>query len=146
MKNKIIIITLAIFIVSVSMSSVFAEEARIGTRQFDVPNGYTISENGPDIVLTGNNQEITVTNTNMGHINVKTQMESEGYTYVSSSNEQKSSLFCEIMHFEKGNVHADAYVLSGPGAEFTIIAIDYSGNPIQGNLANAVDEIINDLV
>ena len=140
MKNKIIISILAIFIIGGCLAAVYAESAQIGSFNFDVPSGYSISDSSNSkVVLDGpNNKEIIVTTDLVDKASITKYMEGEGFKFTTTSSGEatvydsdgstKGSYSYDAYSYSKGAESATAYVLNKNGVDFTVIYIDPSGN------------------
>ena len=85
MKNKTIISILAIFIIVGCLAAVYAEEAHVGSFDFNVPSGFKITESDTNnVVLEGNNKEITVTIDKVDQGSITKYLQSKGFKYDST--------------------------------------------------------------
>ncbi len=158
MKNKIIISILAIFIVGCGLATVYAEDAHVGSFDFDVPAGFTIKEsNSSNVVLEGNNKEIIVTTDCTDQASITKYMSDKGFRYTTSGSgnvttydkdgSQDSSYSYVSYTFSKGSESANAFVVNKNGVDFTVIIIDHSGSSSNSFMMDSdVSTIINDIM
>lgn len=158
MKNKTIISILAIFIVVGCLATVYAESAQIGSFNFDVPSGFKITEsNNNDVVLDGNNKEITVTTDKVDQASITKYLESKGFKYDSTfsgnsttynyggSTPTSSSYSYVAITFSKGSETATAYLLNKDGVDFAVIVINHFGSDgfsIDDDASSIIDDIM----
>ena len=159
MKNKIIISTLAIFIMACCLAAVYAEEAHLGSFNFNVPDGLKITDSSSsNVFLEGNGKEIIVTTeyTDLGSITK--YLKDKGFQYgasfsgesstVSANGSSKGSYSYDTYSFSKGSESANGYVLNKNGVNFAVIVIDHSGSSSTPGFVMDVDvsRIINDIM
>lgn len=158
MKNKTIISILAIFIIVGCLAAVYAEEAHVGSFDFNVPSGFKITESDTNnVVLEGNNKEITVTIDKVDQGSITKYLQSKGFKYDSTlsgnstvynyggSAPTENSYSYVAISFSKGSETAIAYMLNKDGVNFAVILIDHSGGDTFG-IDNDASLIINDIM
>ena len=158
MKNKIIISILAIFIIGCGLATVYAEDAHIGSFDFDVPDGFTIKEsNSSQVVLQGNNKEIIVTTECTDQPSITKYMDDKGFKYTTSGSgnvttydrdgSQQNGYSYTSYSFTKGSESANAFVVNKKGVTFTVIVIDHSGSNSNSFIMDSdVSSIIRDIM
>lgn len=158
MKNKIIILILAIFIVGCGLATVYAEDAHIGSFDFDVPDGYTIKEStSSKVVLEGNNKEIIVTTECTDQPSIVKFLDDKGFQYTTSGSgnvttydrdgSQENGYSYKSFSFIKGSESATAFVVNKNGVDFTVIVIDHSGSNSNSFVMDMdASKIINDIM
>lgn len=158
MKNKIIILILVIFIVGCGLATVYAEDAHIGSFDFDVPAGFTIKEsNSSNIVLEGNNKEIIVTTDCSDQPSITKYLEGKGFKFTTSGSGNTTTYdkdgsvdnaYSYLSYtFSKGSENANAFLLEKNSVKFTVIVIDHSGSSSDSFVMDMdASTIINDIM
>ena len=157
MKNKIIISILAIFVIGGCMAAVYAEEAHLGSLEFDVPSGFTISESSSsNVILNSSTKDIIVTTEHTDQASVTKFLQAKGFTYTTSMSgnstvydkdgSTEGSYSYVAYSFAKGSEKATAYILNKNGVDFSVIIIDSSPTGSSLMMDTDVSSILKDIM
>ena len=157
MKNKIIISILTIFVIGACLAAVYAEEAHVGSLNFDVPSGFTISEStGSNVILNSSSKDIIITTEYADQAAVTKYLGAKGFKYTTSMSGNSTvtgrdgssggSYSFVGYSFAKGSEKATAYILNKDGIDFSVIVIDRSSTGSSLIMDTDVSSILKDIM
>ncbi|MBQ2654533.1 MAG: hypothetical protein IJF83_13350 [Methanobrevibacter sp.] len=157
-KNKSIFALFVIFILAMSVATIYAENASVGSLSFEVPSDLKIVDKN-DTGITFNNDDgdkiIIDENINTGDV-ANAYLQSEGYSFDTSFNVNRTTyspsgsttaaFSYQLLQYSGNNGYALVYVFNKDGADHTIIAftdsIDAAGGPMSDSV-DGVDDLID---
>ena len=138
MKNKFIISILAVFIIAGCLAAVYAETAQINSFDFDVPNGFKVSDSSSSkVVLNSTSKDIIVTTDIVDQSSITSYMQAKGFTYTTSivgnstvtsaSDSSAPGTYSYVGYtYKKGTQEATAFVINKDGVDIAVIVINRS--------------------
>ncbi|WP_458404414.1 hypothetical protein [Methanobrevibacter sp.] len=150
MRKNLIIMLLAVFIISCSVTAIAAESSTIGDHTLDVPEGYKISEttDTQGTYIKDNDHVIIVmfTDTVTSNEDSQAAMEAKGYTCLGNKSYEAEGYSVNQQNFEKDNITVFTYDFEMKDGKYCVITYTIpSDEEVGENDANPITGILQTL-
>ncbi|RAP54556.1 MAG: hypothetical protein BZ137_01580 [Methanosphaera sp. rholeuAM130] len=147
MKKNQMITLLSLFILICGLSTIYAEDATVGSSTFTLPDGYTVNQTNESVtMLTGENSVIVIYEGDVINLEDAKQARIDaGYEFIGEDTYDCDGISLNQQNFKKDNINACIYTFNKDNKNYIIVFTIPEGQEIPSYEANPVTGIIDSL-